>query len=207
MPKKKKTNTEKLSDAYINAFKKYNELRKQGFEFDKRTQKMFSAETFQQKALKPTKNNIERYKAITKSALYKKAKGFYDIDNNSMVSVSKGKKIVRQRKAEEKKQSIQKSNKNVELYQKLNNIDSKFFDIEQEKNEVLNNYADYVASGHYADSALIAKIDEKINIIIYSSKQELVNDAFDSINSMLTGGQSYSDGGNIELVGTPYENM
>lgn len=204
---KKKTNAEKLSIAYINAYKRFNELKKLGYVFDKRTEKMFSAESFQTKALKPTKKNIDRYKSMNKDSLYKKAKGFYDIDRNVMTSVSKGKRIVRERKAEEKRREQERSNKNHELFEKLHTIESKYFDIEKQKYEVLNNYAEFVASGNYATSDLIAKIDIKIDIITYKSNQDEVNDAFDSINSMLTGGASYSDGGNMELIGTPYENL
>lgn len=203
----KKTNAEKLSGAYLKAYKRYNELSKQGFEFDKRTQKMFSAETFQGKSLKATKKNIERYKAITKSALYKKAKGFYDVDSNKMVSVSAGKKLVSKRTKEKKAQKQAVSNMRVELFNKLNEIDSKYFDISEHKNEVMNNYSSYVANGGDVTQNLITRISEKINIILYDSKQDHVNDAFDAINSMLTDGSSYSDGGDVDLIGTPYENL
>ena len=204
---KKKTNYEKLSKAYLKAYKRYTDLKKEGFVFDKRTEKMFSAESFQSKALKPTKKNIERYKGITKSALYKKAKGFYDIDRNVMTTVKEGKRIVRKQKAEEKARKQVVSNKNKELFEKLNQIQSKYFDIESQKDEVMNNYSEFVANGGNASAALISKIDEKIAVILYDSKQTNVNDAFDSINSILTNGESYSDGGLIDLVGTPYETV
>ena len=55
---KKKTNYEKLSKAYLKAYKRYTDLKKEGFVFDKRTEKMFSTESFQYKSLKPTKKNI-----------------------------------------------------------------------------------------------------------------------------------------------------
>lgn len=202
---KKKTNAEKLSDAYLKAYNRYTTMKKDGFVFDKRTEKMFSAESFQAKALKPTKKNIERYKAITKSALYKKAKGYYDINRNVMTTVKQGKQIVRKQKAEEKARKQAVSTKNKELFEKLNQINSKYFDIESQKNEVMNNYSEFVANGGAVSSGLISKIDEKIAVIIYDSKQDHVNDAFDAINSMLTNGESYSDGGSIDLVGTPYE--
>lgn len=204
---KKKTNAEKLSDAYLKAYSRYTSMKKEGFVFDKRTEKMFSAESFQTKSLKPTKKNIERYNAITKSSLYKKAKGFYDIDRNVMTTVNQGKQIVRKKKAEEKARKQEISNKNKELFEKLNQIESKYFDVESQKNEVMNNYSEFVATGGVATSGLISKIDAKILIILYDSNQDHVNDAFDAINSMLTNGESYSDGGAIELVGTPYETV
>lgn len=204
---KKKTNAEKLSTAYLKAYKRFNDLKKEGFIFDKRTEKMFSAESFETKTLKPTKKNIERYKSLTKSSLYKKAKGFYDIDKNAMFSVNQGKKVVRKRKAEEKAHRMESSNRRIELFQKLKDIDSKFFDIAEQKNEVLFNYSNFVLAGNEVTQEMITKIDGKIEVITYSSKQEIVNDAFDSINSMLTGGASYSDGGNMSLIGTPYENV
>lgn len=207
MAKRKKTNYEKLGKAYLTAYKRYTDLKKEGFVFDKRTEKMFSAESYQSKALKPTKKNIERYKGITKQALYKKAKGFYDIDRNVMTTVKEGKRIVRKQKAEEKARKQVVSNKNKELFEKLNQIQSKYFDIESQKDEVMNNYSEFVANGGNASTALISKIDEKIAVILYDSKQTNVNDAFDSINSILTNGESYSDGGSIDLVGTPYETV
>lgn len=200
---KKKTNAEKLSIAYLKAYKRFSELKKLGYVFDKRMEKMFSAESFQQKSLKPTKKNIERYKNITKNDLYKKAKGFYDIDSNKMISVSAGKKLVNARRTKKK----EVSNMRVELFNKLNEIDSKYFDVTEQKNEVLNNFSSFVANGGQVTKALITRISEKIDIITFDSKQDHVNDAFDSINSMLTGGESYSDGGDVELIGTPYESM
>ena len=124
-----------------------------------------------------------------------------------MTTVKEGKRIVRKQKAEEKARKQVVSNKNKELFEKLNQIQSKYFDIESQKDEVMNNYSEFVANGGNASTALISKIDEKIAVILYDSKQTNVNDAFDSINSILTNGESYSDGGLIDLVGTPYETV
>lgn len=209
--KKKKSQSvllKELSTQYVKAVDMYEDMRKQGYQFNKTFTRMMSYGAFSKKAKHVTQKDIEYYKQFTKKTnLYKRAKGFYDIDNNRMLTVSQAKIYLRRQKAKEKARKQVVSNKNKELFEKLNQINSKYFDIESQKNEVMNNYSEFVANGGIASSSLIAKIDEKIAVILYDSKQTNVNDAFDSINSMLTNGESYSDGGSIDLVGTPYETV
>ena len=210
--RKKVSSAMLLSQAYKQARKRYDELLKAGFQFDKRTQKLMSDASFQAKSQKPTKRTIEQYKGITKANLYKRSKGFYDIDSNSMLSVEEGKRKVRERKKEER---VLKKKLDAwdELSSFIGNIDETVMtrdagevNFRSEKNSVLSAIQDQRRNGASVPKNVMSKIESLLAVLENPSEtQDDKEQAWSAIESVVTDEPTESDIGFMSMIGTPFE--
>lgn len=205
-----------MNSAYLKATRQIELMEKQGYAFSKQFKKSMSLESFSKKAQKPTKAKVKALKAVTtKTALYKKATGFYESGSDHKVSVKEGKRIVRARNKAQKQALV---TNNLGLASDLIDGIPDFFSlpwkngkygglsVTTDKKQALEKIDEMKQSGEQINDKQLEQISSRISELEYARYSDDVIDLFAGIMGILNNGTATGlSGGGIETIGTPWE--